>query len=80
MLAVPTTLHVFKEYREVREWMMNNFQEPEYGWPQYSDFYITVIGCVVSWITMVVMEKFTWKFFYDVCKEKDNEEIRIAKT
>jgi hypothetical protein len=59
---------------------MFEFPEPSYGWPRFSDFYITVIGCAVSWIIQVVMNKYTWKFFYDNCKEKVNEEVRRSKT
>ena len=60
--------------------MLTEFKEPEYGWPQYSDFYITVIACVVSWAIQIVMNKYTWKFFYSNCKEKNNEQVRLSKT
>jgi hypothetical protein len=80
VMVVPITLRFIREFNEVRAWMMNNFPEPSYGWPSYKDFYITAIGCFVSWIMMTVLNKLTWNMFYHLCKEKENEEIRIAKT
>jgi hypothetical protein len=41
---------------------------------------IIVGGCVVSWTTMIVINKTTWNFFYSHCKEKQDEEVRLAKT
>ena len=80
IVSVPFSLYVFREYQDVRDWMMKDFKEPSYGWPRYSDFYITAIGCVISWIIMAAMNKVTWPIFYKYCKEKDNEKIRISKT
>ena len=80
VLAIPATLRFFREFHEVREWMMSEFPEPSYGWPQYSDFWITMVGCAVSWITQIVLNKVTWRFFYESCKEKENEEVRLSKT
>ena len=80
LLATPISIYFFREFNDVRAWMINSFPQPEYGWPQYSDFYITIIGCAVSWITQITLNKMTWQFFYDNCKEKENEEVRLSKT
>lgn len=60
--------------------LSGQFQEPKNGWPTISDFYISCIGCAVSSILMLVIKKTTWNHFYSVCKEKEDKEVRIAKT
>jgi hypothetical protein len=58
---------------------MKNFEEPSYGWPAYSDFIITLLTGLVSLGFNVISNKFTWKFFYDNCRERKNDELRQAK-
>ena len=60
ILCIPVCISFFREFNDVRFWMQKEFKEPDYGWPQYSDFYITVIGCAVSWGIQVVMNNYTW--------------------
>ena len=80
ILAFLGAIRFFMEYGSIRRWMRQNFQEPDYGWPAYSDFHITLIGAAVSFSVNLVMNKATWGYFYSVCKEKNDEEIRRAKT
>ena len=71
----------FKEFNSVRAWMMSGeFAEPSNGWPLYTDLYRTCIGCAISWPMMLIINKYSWGFFYRICKEKKDEEVRIAKT
>lgn len=46
----------------------------------YSDFKITLVGSVISFVASQIIERSTWNFFYKHCKEKNNEKIRLAKT
>jgi hypothetical protein len=39
-----------------------------------------VAGGVISYVANFLLNKLTWDFFYKVCKEKDDENLRIAKT
>jgi hypothetical protein len=32
-MAIPLTISVFKEFKDVRVWMIDSFPEPKYGWP-----------------------------------------------
>ncbi len=80
ILAIPVCIWFIRELNDVRKWMLIEFKEPEYGWPQYSDFYFVLIACAVSWAIQIVMNKYTWKFFYNNCKEKNNEQVRLSKT
>lgn len=50
------------------------------GWNKFSDFYITIVGAVVSYILHLIVDKLTYRFFYIYCKEKKDEELRIAKS
>lgn len=68
------------DYVKTRYWMFDKHQEPEHGWPRYSDFYITAVAAVFIGIANKAMTLVTWSFFYGVCKEKKIEETRIAKT
>lgn len=60
--------------------MKSNFREPHYKWPELSDFYITIIFALMSVAINFILNKISWSFFYAVCKEKKDEEIRKAKT
>jgi hypothetical protein len=33
VLAIPISLYVIRELKDVRTWMMKEFAEPDYGWP-----------------------------------------------
>lgn len=59
---------------------MNSFKEPEYGWPRYEDFYITLITGGISFALNKLLNLITWNFFYNNCKEKDDQYVRMAKT
>ena len=80
ILAIPIFISFIEDFNNVRTWMFTEFKEPEYGWPQYRDFYITGIASAVSWAIQTVMNKYTWNFFYKNCKEKNNEKVRQSKT
>ncbi len=60
--------------------MIDNHKEPPHGWPRYGDFWITMIAAIVIGVVNKVMNVITWKYFYEACKEKKNEAIRVAKT
>lgn len=60
--------------------MKRDFPEPEQGWPEWSDFIITICSAFVSLTLNLILNYFTWNYFYSICKEKNDEEIRIAKT
>lgn len=60
--------------------MKNNHKEPEHGWSELSDFKITLIAAIVSFVVNQVMNLVTWKFFYALCKEKQDEDLRKSKT
>lgn len=60
--------------------MKKNFKEPSYRWPDYSDFYITLVFAGMSIVANFILNKITWRIFYAICKEKKDEEIRQAKT
>ena len=60
--------------------MKNNHQAPEYGWPEFSDFKITLISAVISFVVNQLLNMITWKFFYAYCKEKNDEDLRKSKT
>jgi len=80
VLSIPLSISIFREFKDVRTWMITNFTEPKYGWPQFTDFWVTIVGCAVSWILQILLNKITWQFFYDNCKERENEAVRLAKT
>lgn len=60
--------------------MKAHHKEPDYGWPAYSDFYITFVAGLISMAVNKVFNAVTWNFFYAYCKEKKDEEVRLAKT
>lgn len=77
----PTIFLLIKNIMIIRPWMMSGqFKEPSVGWPVLSDMWITVVGALVSWALNAFLNKFTWNFYYRECKEKNDEEARIAKT
>ena len=66
---------------EQRTWLFETYQESsEQRWNRFSDFIITLTAGILSFITNKVMNKFTWNFFYKNCREKQDEDIRVAKT
>ncbi|CDW76728.1 lag1 longevity assurance [Stylonychia lemnae] len=80
IVAIIGTIRFIMEYGSIINWMQTNFQEPSYGWPSFKDFYITLIFGVFSVIANSIINMFTYKMFYNVCKEKNNEDIRVSKT
>ena len=60
--------------------MFSNFSEPEDGWADISDFGITLAAGLISLVANLLMNELTWDFFYKSCKEKNDEQLRIAKT
>lgn len=79
-MALLGSVRFFQEYGAIRHWMKSSFKEPSYGWPSYSDFYITLTFAVISFVVNYILNKLTWSFFYSYCKEKNNEKLRIGKT
>jgi hypothetical protein len=69
-----------REYGTIRLWIMSNYEAPAQGWAKYEDFYITIFSCAAIYILNYVFNKLTWRFFYAICKEQKDEEIRQAKT
>ena len=79
MGAIPLTLRFMIEIHSVRAWL-HEHQEPPYGWPAFSDFKITIVSAILCCIANYVVNRMTWSFFYEHCKEKKVEETRNAKT
>ena len=77
---MPLLIKFIYEFAFLRNWMKKNFKEPVYGWPEYSDFWITLVGAMLSYTCNTIFNALTWNIFYNICKEKKNEEIRRAKT
>ena len=64
----------------LRDWMMKNFKEPNYGWPQFHDFYITLIGALLMCFVRKIFTLAFYSYFYRICKEKDDEHLRLSRT
>jgi hypothetical protein len=73
-------LRIFYEINPIRNWMMANYKEPEQGWNQWTDFFITVFATLVFALMDKLVHFFCWNFFYRNCKEEKDEQIRLAKT
>jgi hypothetical protein len=80
-IVAPVIIYLMYTITIVRAWMFSGkFPEPNIGWPMLSDLWITGVGAIASWALNIFINKFAWKFYYDRCKEKNDEEVRIAKT
>lgn len=71
---------LFSKISLIKEWTMKRYPEPPGGWPELKDFWITIVGAIVIYITQAICRKLTFNYFYTYCKEKNDEEIRLAKT
>lgn len=71
----------FYKVYEVKQWTMQKYpRPPEQGWPEFSDFTITCVSCLIIYISNLLMNMLTYDFFYRTCKEKADEELRASKT
>jgi hypothetical protein len=80
MIGIYFPAWIFYEMPRALEYTYTHYKEPEAGWNKFSDFHITIVGALVSYILQIVVDKVAYNFFYTYCKEKDDEELRIAKS
>lgn len=73
-------LCILLEMNDLRSFMFTKFKAPEQGWNSLFDFWITVVAAIFIKVFNQAMNYITWNYFYTHCKEKDDEEIRLAKT
>jgi hypothetical protein len=57
-----------------------NKQSLTFEWPKVTDFKISVVAAIMMFFLQEGFTAVTWKFFYSVCKEKDDEVLREIKT
>ena len=50
-----------------------------YRWPQYSDFWLSIVSCIFIGVAQNLFQKTFYGFFYRVCKETQIEELRQQK-
>jgi hypothetical protein len=79
MVGIYFPAWTFYEMPTAIEYTKSIYPEPVGGWNKPSDFYITLVGALVSFILHLVVDKLTYSFFYTYCKEKKDEELRVAK-
>lgn len=63
-----------------RLWLEEKYPNPASPWPKLTDFYITVLSAIFVYITDTISHKLTYNWFYNNCKEKKDNTIRVAKT
>jgi hypothetical protein len=68
------------EIYQSRKWLEKNHPNPAQPWPALTDFYVTIVSAIFIYVTNTLMNKATFKFFYNCCKEKVDDDLRIAKT
>lgn len=65
-------------YGMVQEFLRN---KPEgYRWPQLTDFWITAVVAVVCFTMERLYDVIFYSTFYRICKEKTDEDLRIARS
>jgi hypothetical protein len=68
------------ELQSIRHWMQSSFETPPSGWTSVSDLYLALVSFCVLFVLKKIIVSCVYRFIYDKCKEKENEEVRVQKS
>ena len=62
----------------LKEFMRN--KPEDYRWPQLTDFWVTSVVAIVCFTLERVYDFMFYNYFYQTCKEKKDEEVRVTRS
>ena len=65
-------------YEMLKEFMRN--KPEDYRWPQLTDFWVTAVVAIVCFTLERVYDFMFYNYFYQTCKEKKDEEVRVTRS
>ncbi len=68
----------YETYKSVKEYIKD--KPSDYRWPEIVDFWFAVFTTVIFMSLERVFQFVLFPWYYKICKEKENEEVRRRRT